>query len=187
VRLQRYPDAIGDLEKLLDRAVRFERDSVVQSALTSNDFRYALALLYQRSGQPDSAWTLYREVLVNDLGLYMAHVHLAELAEERQDWKTALRERREALDLNGDDPTSMLEWGFTLAKSGALAQGDSVLRDAASRCPRDARIPYYQGLVAQARHDSVAARAAFERFLVLAPSRYTKQIADARRRLDAIR
>ena len=85
-----------------------------------------------------------------------------------------------------DDPASILELGLTLAKSGALVQGDSVLREAAARSPRDARVAYYHGVVAQARHDVPAAREAFERFLAIAPSRYAKQIADVRRRLDAM-
>lgn len=177
--------ALADLEALLDRAGRAERDSLVGDVLRPNDYRYAIARLNQRLNRIREAETGYRDVAVNDLGMYLAHVRLAELHEARRDWDAALSERWAALELNGDDPTLLLEMGVTLGRAGRLTEADSVLAAAAAAAPRDARVLYYRGQVAQAREDS-AARAYFERFIAMAPARYAAQVADARRRLDAL-
>jgi hypothetical protein len=42
------------------------------------------------------------------------------------------------------------------------------------------------GVTLQAEHQSAEARAAFTQFLALAPSRYERQIADAKQRLTVL-
>lgn len=185
VRTDRAHQATPDLEALVRRADRGEADSTT-SDLRAKEYRYALALLRQRTGDLGAAEALYRQVLGEDLGLYMVHVRLADIYEARERWHRAVAEREEALALNPDDPTSLLELGLTLGKAGRLAAADSTLAAAGAAAPRDARVPYYQGLVAAARGRPADARAAFERFLSLAPARYAERIADARRRLDAL-
>ena len=185
VRTNRLDEASPDLEALVKQAIREETDSTATD-LRAKEYRYALALLRQRTGQLAEAEGLYRAVLGEDLGMYMVHVRLADLYESRSAWDMALAEREEALALNPDDPTSMLELGLTLGKAGRLAAADSALHAAARAAPRDARVPYYLGLVADARNRPAEARAAFERFLALAPSRYADRITDARRRLNAL-
>src|SRR5512134_3233630 len=154
--------------------------------LRANDYRYALALLRQRAGHVERSVELFRQVLTEDLGMYMAHVRLADIHETASDWPNALRERRLALEGNPDDPTLLLELGLTLGKAGQFPAADSVLVEAARAAPRDSRVPYYRGVVAVAAKDPARAREALTRFLALAPSRYTRQIEDARRRLDAL-
>jgi tetratricopeptide (TPR) repeat protein len=185
VRTNRLDVAIDDLERLLAREVKLEEDSVVQ-VLRANDYRYALALLRQRAGDVDESIELFQQVLTEDLGMYMAHVRLADIHESASDWPRALRERQLALEGNPDDPTLLLELGLTLGKAGQFPAADSVLLQAARAAPRDSRVPYYRGLVAAAANDPARAREAFTQFLALAPTRYARQIEDARRRLDAL-
>lgn len=185
VRTDRLDDAARDLEALVAQAERLERDSTAWD-LETNDYRYALGILRQRMGRLDEAERLFRVVLGEDLGLYMAHVRLADVLEARKDWEAALAERGEALLLNPDDPTSLLELGVTLGRAGRLVAADSVLRAAVAAAPRDARPLYYLGLVASARNRPDEARQALAAFLALAPSRQADRIADARRRLDAL-
>jgi tetratricopeptide (TPR) repeat protein len=185
VRTNRLDDASQDLEALVKRSERQERDATAWE-LETNDYRYALGILRQRAGRWDDAERLYRTVLGEDIGLYMARVRLGDVHEERGAWELAIAEREQALALNPEDPTSLLELGVTLGKAGRLAAADSVLRDALARAPRDARPLYYRGLVAVARNRADEARAAFETFIAVAPSRYADRIADARRRLDAL-
>jgi len=186
VRTERLDDASLDLEALVKRSEKYERDSTAWE-LEANDYRYALALLRQRTGRLEEAERLYRMVLGEDLGLYMAHVRLAEVYEARGAWERAIAERETGVALNPDDPTSLLELGVTLGKAARLAAADSVLRMAAAAAPRDARVLYYLGLVASARNRPDEARAALEAFIARAPARYADRIADARRRLDELR
>jgi Flp pilus assembly protein TadD len=113
-------------------------------------------------------------------------VRLADLLEVQRRWLEAVEERRQAIELNPDDPTSLMELAITLGKAGQPAAADSVMREAARAAPRDSRPLYYLGMVAMAANRPDAAREAFSRFLALAPSRYAPQIADAKRRLDAL-
>lgn len=185
VRTNRLDDASQDLVALVRQSERRESDSTAWE-LETNDYRYSLALLRQRTGQLDEAERLYRVVLGEDIGMYMAHVRLGDIHEARGVWAAALAERESALALNPDDPTSLMELGVTLGKAARLAAADSVLRLAAAAAPRDTRVLYYLGIVAAARHHTPEARSALEAFIALAPSRYSNQIADARRRLDAL-
>jgi tetratricopeptide (TPR) repeat protein len=186
VRTDRFDEGCEDLEQLLRRSERGERDSV-QEELVANDYRYALATLYQRAGRTEKAARLFRDVLAEDVGMYMAHVRLADLLEANRRWEEALVERRMARELNPDDPTLLMEEAITLGKAGRLGDADSVMQEAVRAAPRDARPLYYLGVVATAAHRTSEAREAFARFLALAPTRYAVEIADAKRRLDGLR
>ncbi|HXF95354.1 MAG TPA: tetratricopeptide repeat protein [Gemmatimonadales bacterium] len=143
-------------------------------------------MLDQRAGRPADALSRYREVVEQDIGFYMAHVRMAEIHEGAARWDRAVEARRHALNANPDDPSLMLDLGVTLAKAGRLADAEEALRQALEANPRDARVPYYLGVVQQQLGEAADAAASFRRFLTLAPSRYDRQIADARRRLASL-
>jgi Tfp pilus assembly protein PilF len=154
--------------------------------LLANDYRYIVASLQHRAGRTADARATYRDVLANDLGYYMAHVRLADLSVAAEDWPVAIQERRTALELASSDPTTKLDLGVTLARAGNMVEADSVLGSAAEAAPRDSRVSYYRGLVSLSLNDAASARAHFDRFLRMAPSRYGQQIADAKRRLQGL-
>ena len=52
--------------------------------------------------------------------------------------------------------------------------------------PHDARVAYYLGRVEEQLSKPADARAAYTRFLSIAPSRYATQIADAKQRLETL-
>lgn len=175
--------AIEDFQTLLDRAVALERDSLMKVPLRTNDYRYLLALMYQREYRWFDAIRWYRAALENDLGLYMAHVQLYRIYETRGFFDSAAVESRAAVLTNPEDPTLLLEHGIVLTEAGQLAAAEDTLRRALDANPRDSRVPYFLGLTLQKMNRPIEARAAFERFLALAPSRMAEKIADARRRL----
>ncbi|HEX9631701.1 MAG TPA: hypothetical protein VGA02_04480 [Gemmatimonadales bacterium] len=119
--------------------------------------RYMEAYWRDRLGRAWAAEQGYRQVLAFDLGFWMAHVRLADLYERLGRLDEALAERREAAFLNPDDPMLLVDLGLTLGRLGRLEAADSAL-----------------------------ARAAFERFLTLAPRSLARQIEDARVSLLAI-
>lgn len=130
--------------------------------------------------------TTYREVLVSDVGFWMAHVRLAELFETLKQWGEALHERHQALVLNPADPMLQVDLGVTMARSGRAGEADSVLALQAA-LPRMALIPYHRGELAWLRNDPQTARTAYETFLALAPARLVGEIADAQVRLEVLR
>lgn len=183
-RLQKWKEAKWDFDLLLERSRKEERrDSLIFVPLRSNEFVYITALLHQRLGEPAEAIRLYRQAIENDVGLFMAHVHLAEIYEAAQQWDQAIAERRFASDANPDDPSLLLDLGQTLAKAGRTPEAERTLRDARAAAPRDARVAYFLGVVCESLGKMDDAHAEYSRFLSLAPSRYARQIEIAKNKL----
>jgi tetratricopeptide (TPR) repeat protein len=186
--INRWDEAISDFERLLAKAdERQPRDSLLYYIpVETNQYRYMLGVLNQRAGRLSDAEHLYRTALVNDIGLYMAHARLAAIAESKGDWPTAAAERRAAVNANPDDPSLLLDLGRTLSAWGDFAAADEALKQAVGANARDSRGWYYLGIVEQQLNKKEEARDAFGRFIALAPSRYARQIADAKQRLAAL-
>ena len=67
-----------------------------------------------------------------------------------------------------------------------MAEAYEALRRAQTANPRNARIPYELGLVEMQLGQSADAKAAFTRFLAIAPSRMSGEINDAKQKLTAL-
>ncbi len=186
--IERWHDAIRDFGLLLNRSEKAQSpDSLLYYIpIETNHYRYMLGVLHQRAGRLPEAVGYYREALENDIGLYMANVRLAGIAETNQNWAAAVKERRAAVNANPDDPSLLLDLGKTLTASGDLAGAEQTLQDAMAANPRDSRVPYYLGIVQQQLNKKDDARASLTRFIALAPSRYARQVENARQRLAAI-
>jgi tetratricopeptide (TPR) repeat protein len=186
--LGRWNEAIADFERLLTRsAARQATDSLLYYIpIETNQYRYMLGVLHHRAGNLPEAERYYRRALEEDIGLYMAHARLATIAESRQDWSGAVAERRAAVNANPDDPSLLLDLGRTLTALGDFAGAEDALKQAVTANPRDSRAPYYLGIVQQLREKKEEARESFNRFIAMAPSRYVRQIEDAKRRLAAL-
>ena len=165
----------------------FEIDAtLVHFPLRTNEFRYILAYVKQRSGAVNEAIDLYREALTNDIGLYMAHVRLAEIYETAQMFPQAITSRRNAVNANPDDESLLLDLGKTLVNAGQSQEAVTALRQANTANPRDPRPPFFLGFVLEQLGRKDDARAAFTQFTSLAPSRYDRQITIAKQHLAAL-
>lgn len=184
--LGRYDDALWDFETLLERDTTAAATQEWAS-LHTNDYRYLIALMYQREARWPDAIAMYHEALGGDLGLYIAHVQLSKIYETRELYDSAVDESRAAVLTSPEDPSLLLQHGVLLTEAGYLSAAEDTLWRAMNANPRDSRVPYFLGITEQAMHQVAEARAAFERFLALAPSRYTKHIEDARARLETLR
>jgi len=179
-----FGKATADIRVLLDRSIKQEaKDSLIQIDLGTNDYRYLLAVLFDRAGRPADAQAMYQEALANDLGLYMAHARLARFYARFKQWDDAIEEARRGVTANPDDPTGLVDLREIERDAGRLAEAEATLRQAAASNPRNARIPYELGLVEQQLGHVAEAKAMLTRFLAIAPSRLGTAIADAKQRL----
>lgn len=181
--LNDYPSAIRDF-RLLD--AQGDSANVATRTIDPALATYILGTLLQHTGALDEAVSHYERSLTRDFTLWMAHVQLAKIHDDRHEWPEAIRERRLAIDASPDDATLLLDLGITLSLAGRPDEAATALQDAGSRLPRNYRIPYFQGLVALQLQQPGAARTDFQRFLALVPSRFTGQIAEVRGRLDSL-
>jgi tetratricopeptide (TPR) repeat protein len=180
--LNRFDEAIRDFAILTGRALSRESDSTAElaSPLRSNDYRFILATLLYLASRYDQAVPTFQRALELDVGLYVAHVQLARIYEADGQLEEALRERQAAVDAAPDDPDVLVDLAGTLLKAGRIAEAESPLEEAARINPRDPRIAYLQGAVADRLGQAERARTAYTRFLGLAPSRFAPQIEEVR-------
>lgn len=186
--IDRHEEALELAGEVLTRVEEEERAEQQEEKLTfaplrANEYRYVLGVLAHAARQPDAAIAHLEEAAGNDLGLYMAHVRLANLHEQRGNLELAVRERRAALAANPEDPTSAIELAITLSKTGNAAETEALLTETARTNPLNARAHYLLGIVHQQLGRPAEARTAFEHFLTVVPSRFPNEIADANARL----
>jgi tetratricopeptide (TPR) repeat protein len=183
-----YNRAIADFQVLLARSLKVESaDSLLPFPLRTNDYRYVLGVLHQTWRKDAAAIALYKDAIAADLGLYMAHVRLAQIYRAFKMWDDAIPEAQRAIESNPDDPTAVRELGVILSEAGRLAEAEDALGRAAAANPRDPRAIYLLGVVRQQLAKSAEAREALSRFLAIAPAaRYERELADARQRLAAL-
>jgi tetratricopeptide (TPR) repeat protein len=186
--VDRYGIATRDFGILLRRATEAEKTDSLQhfASLRPNEIRYILAALEQEAGQRDSALAHFEEVATADLGQYMAHVHMADIYEFRQQWDPAIEERRRAVASDPDDSSVQYELGLTLARSHHYAEARDALAEAARLNPLNVRIPYVLGKVQVLLHETAEARATFTRFVAMAPGRFHDQVVEAQQQLATL-
>ena len=186
-RVEDWAAATQDFQLLVDRSLEpTRRDSLIHFPLRTNEFRYILAFVKQRSGKLNDAIDLYREAITNDIGLYMAHVRLADMYETAGMFPQAIASRRNAVNANPDDESLLLDLGKTLGNAGQQQEAVTVLRQASSTNPRDPRPLFYLGMILEQMGQKPDARAAFTQFTSLAPSRYDRQITLARQHIASL-
>ncbi len=187
VQVKEYAVAEEDIQALIRLASRpSQKDSVDTEPLDVNEYRYMLAALKQRSGSATEALQLYREVLEADVSNYMAHVQMARIQEDAKNWPAAVAERRRATEVNPDDASLLTDLGVTLGRSGDFAGAADVLRQASAANPRDVRPLFWLGIAEMQLNNRDAARAAFTRFVAVAPSRQEGQVTIAKQKLAAL-
>lgn len=178
--LNDIPTALRDFQRLNAMGDSLEAPGQLVSPVLA---AYVYGFLLQRSGRYEEAIATYRAVLSRDLGLWMAHVQLARIHDERGEWADAIQERRQATSAEPDDPSLLLDLGITLSRAGRPEEAAPVLAQARVGLPRNFRVSYFQGVVALQLGRAAEAREAFERFLSLVPSRYVDEIAEVRGRI----
>src|SRR5690606_9297519 len=109
-------------------AEKMEEEDLVRIPLRTNEYRYFLATIVEAAERRSEAVALYRTAIEHDLGLYMAHVRLANIHESQRDYAAAIAERRAAINANPDDPTLLTDLGVTLGKAGEVQEAEAVLK-----------------------------------------------------------
>ena len=129
--LNAYDKSTADFEVLLKRAQKVERsDSLIHFPLNTNDFRYLLAIFKERLHKPAEAVQLYQDAINADLGLYMAHVRLAQLYRQYKMWDKAEAEAQAAVDANPDDASLLVDLAAIQRDAGHLPDAAAALKKA---------------------------------------------------------
>lgn len=178
-----YDRAVAALQTLVQRATDQEGSASQWSPPQARpDYEYLLATALYLGNAYDRADSGFRAALDLDLGLYMAHVQLARIAEARNDWAGAAVERQRAIDADPEDGGLYLDLGATLLHAGRAEAAETAFVRGADLAPFDPRAWYLLGVTAQGNGHTDVARSALDRFLAIAPSRFADEVTDARAR-----
>ena len=185
--LNAYDKATSDFAVLLKRATAVERsDSLIHFPLNTNDFRYLLAIFKERMHKPADAVQLYQDAISADLGLYMAHVRLAQMYRQYKMWDKAVAEAQAAVDANPEDASLLVDLGAIDRDAGRLPDAQDALKRATTVDGRFPEAYYRLGIVSQELNQAGDARAAFTHFIAIAPHRLGAEVADATQRLSTL-
>ncbi len=185
-----YDLALKDFQFLIDReqadVKKIQAKGLLRVPLKTNEYRYFMAAFNAAAGNTNEAERLYRVALENDLGLYAAHVRLAEIYEVRKDLAKAVDERHNAVNANPDDLSLQMDLGVTLGRAGRFVEAEEALRTSTDGLPRNTVAWYWLGIAEQQLGKKAAARTAFERVVALAPSRMQALVAQAKQHLAVL-
>jgi tetratricopeptide (TPR) repeat protein len=166
-----YASALGDLTEVLAR-LQQARDSAPTSALlplVANEVRYLMAVIELKAGRTIEARQHFEDVLAQDLGMYMAHVKLAELHERNGAWNAAIRERQRAVETRPEDPVLLYQLATTLARAARLAEADTAVTHAVELNPHNAEYMYLAARIRLALGDTTRAVQTYRKFIAVAP------------------
>lgn len=185
--IARFDSAIADIRVLYQRAVDHqESDTIIHIPLRTNEYRYILGVLHLNAGSLDTAATLFREAAENDIGLFMAHVRLAEIHEALGDLDASINERKLAIASNPDEGSLYYEAGVALIKANLLDEALEMMTTARQTNPRDPQSPFAAAVIQLSLGKTDEARESLVHFLRIAPSYLAPQIDRARQQLGAL-
>ena len=181
-----YASAARDFGTLLGRVQKVQQEEIVRIPLGDNDYRLMLAMIHRLAGHTDSAVALYQASLEHDLGLVMAHTHLANIYEEANRLPDALLERKRAAEVDRDDPIILFDLAVSLFNAGQAADADEPLRRAIKLNARYSPPYYVLGRVSEELGLQDEARNNYKSYLALSPLSSTDLRADAAQRLGKL-
>lgn len=183
----RYGLALQNINRVLQRKKSMEKntDLLIVAPLQTGELQYLMGVIQQRAGFNDAAEESFKAALTEDLGLYMAHVRLADLYEGQGRLEDAVEERQRATNANPDDPSLLVDLGRTLLVAGKPADAVEPLRRAIQIQPRTVEAYHQLGRALVALKDP-AAREALDHFIRCAPSTMASELDDARALLKRV-
>ncbi len=183
-----YATALGDLREVLDRLGHASERTPTNALLplVANEIRYIMAVIELKAGRTVDARKQFEQVLAQDLGMYMAHVKLAELHERNGAWNAALRERQRAVETNPDDPALLFDLATGLARANRFAEADSAVSRAIALNPHNPGYVYLAARVRLETADSARALQGFQKFLTMAPASLKSERNEAQSTLDRL-
>lgn len=128
-------------------------------------FYYASGIALMNAKHDSAARFAFENAVTENLGFYMAHLHLASRAIARRDTATAINEARIAAQIRPTDPLVQFLFGYSLLDAGHPADAIDALRAAVADDPYFALPYFYLAQASEAVHDTVGSRESYRGFL----------------------
>ena len=165
--MQQYDSAANEL-----RAALATQGADSESSVTLKPrymLEYALGVAMERAGHVDSAKEAYHRALVDNLGLYMAHVRLSNIVFSQGDTALGLGEIVQAVEVAPREPWLASYFGYQLLKAGRSREAAQQLAIAIALDSAYAASYFLLGMVQSLLRLHTDALASFENFLRRSP------------------
>ncbi len=163
--IRQYDSCEAMLRAAMARIETKEAARTLPAYLSRESFIYAIGIAQELSGDQPGARTSYEQTVAENLGFYMAHLHIASVALAARDTASAVTEALAAAQIRPDDPVTRLFAGYTLLTAGKRDDAIEHLRAAIASDPYYS-LPYlYLGQALQQSSDTAGALANFREFL----------------------
>jgi tetratricopeptide (TPR) repeat protein len=169
--LGQYDTAAAILQSVIDRMTAWDTTRLRSRYHPRTIFTYAMGLAYQQGHRDLAARSAFQLSLTENLGFFMAHVHLASEALSAGDTATAIAEARLAAEIQPTDPVVQLFLGETLLNARQAGEAVAPLRAAIAADPYYALPYYYLGQASELARDTPGALAGYRGYLARAKRR----------------
>ncbi len=163
--VRQYDSCSAMLRAAMARIETKEATRTLPAYLSKELFVYAIGIAQEQGGNQQAARAAYEETVAENLGFYMAHLHIASAALTARDTVAAVTEALAATQIRPDDPVVQFYAGYTLMAAGNHGDAIEHLRAAIASDPYYA-LPYlYLGQALEQSSDTAAAIAGYREFL----------------------
>jgi tetratricopeptide (TPR) repeat protein len=163
--IRQYDSCSAMLRAAMARIETKEAARTLPAYLSKEVFAYAIGIAQEQGGNQPAARAAYEQTVSENLGFYMAHLHIASAALNARDTAAAVTEALAATQIRPDDPVVQFYTGYTLLAAGKHADAIEHLRAAIASDPYYA-LPYlYLGQALEQSHDTTEAVASYREFL----------------------
>jgi tetratricopeptide (TPR) repeat protein len=163
--LQQYDSSAATLSSAVGQIDKRDTTRLLPIYISREMLTYSIAMANQQAHRDSAAKATFQQTVTENLGFYMAHLHLGSQALAARDTATAISEARIAAEIRPDDPVVQLFLGYSLVNAGRIAEGIEHLQAATTADPYFALPYYYLGQASEMTHDSAAALAAYRAYL----------------------
>jgi tetratricopeptide (TPR) repeat protein len=178
--LRQYDSAAATLAAAIRRVDLKDTTKLLPVYFSREMFYYASGIALMDAKHDSAARLAFENAVTENLGFYMAHLHLASRAIARRDSATAINEARIAAQIRPTDPLAQFLLGYSLLDAGHPADAIDALRAAVADDPYFALPYFYLAQAREAVHDTVGSRESYRGFMAHAALKDTLRKTAAR-------
>jgi tetratricopeptide (TPR) repeat protein len=163
--LRQYDSAAATLAAAIRRVDLKDTTKLLPVYFSREMFYYASGIALLAAKHDSLARLAFQSTVTENLGFYMAHLHLASQALARRDTATAINEARIAAQIRPTDPLAQFFFGYSLLNAGHPSDAMEPLLAAVTDDPYFALPYFYLAQARKAVHDTAGSRESYRGFL----------------------
>jgi tetratricopeptide (TPR) repeat protein len=163
--LKQFDSAAATLNAAVGQIQKRDTTKLLPVYISKETLIYSIAMANAQAHRDSAAKANFQRTVTENLGFYMAHLHLGSQALNARDTATAINEAQIAAQIRPDDPVVQLFLGYSLVNAGHTSEGIDHLRAATTADPYYSLPYYYLAQALEQDHNDTAAVSAYRGYL----------------------